>query len=1355
VAAAVNVGINPNGNTLEPSHLAGVYNYYEDLPGPDGAVLSPADGSVLASSSPVTITGVITTPASAQQMSFEQLIGGVYTPIYTQSWQAGEVTAADWQTVWLTPTEGLSAVGTHQFRLLVEDWVGRMITVPYSLTLETPPSDITLPPNITTTLLVELPAPPAELSLTSADPITLTALLAAPNYLAAVELYDLDDQNAVIFSDSWAEGEVVTTTVDVGWQPPAVSGQYRFRLTAADWQSNTIIVTQTVTVDLPPGELDEPLGYEGPVVDSSITNPADDMTRADLSAATIEGSAYALDSLQSLTVTVNGLPIHTDSWANGAETDVAWAFPWTPPGDGVYRFESQAADWSGRVQTDTHPVTVTVSTTPPAVDINVAVITTTRQINPVMVELSGTAASGTWAIVTIEIDGRPPQPVMVENGSWRYRWPVTADGQAYDITVRITDAAGRMAEESETVIVDVVPPERVALTLGYLDGPETKPITPGLTIYQAAPTVVIEWPASTDGAGLAGYWVGWSENPNPSLSELTEYAPTDPRHHEQVVGDGQVLYAHLVTIDIHGNRNWQTLGPVYVDAAPTPDLLDDLSYEGWLDSGATQMGVDYELAANVADSAAPSGVQRFYLSWQADALRLAWHGANWNNDGDLFIYLDTTSGGAAELYNPYTVTTTITLPTENGSQLTADYLIQVEDDQNVTLLKWDGGDWLVEQVISDTNYVLNGRRFDLLLPFSWVELAPGAALKLVAVAAEEDNLSLWAAMPDKNPLNSEQVVSPLASGRELNDYALTQYYSWPALGNGIRPNNGQFADNDLQLSIVSEADGTAVQFLGSDLLDLLGPGTQLDADLDGTADVVLPFDAQPFPLYDGQMVTYTIHFANNGPETATNVQMTAEAFGALHFGDLHFGGGADTTLVNIGDVGAGISGTVTFNGWIDAALDSDAAELTAVFSDEVHGEFEWAWVLHRVDTAAPTGLAIDAPMTFVQPITQSVHGVVTDTSGIEAVTLEVRTQPGGVVTAINCPDGNNDGLWQCSWNPGALDGLTNIELRAQAADLFGNVGPWTEWKNLLVDTAAPVLDLDNAVELALADGFLAPNELVISGTLQDDLAAYQVGLCLESESEAANCLSISVQPGTTPTGTWLYDMAPFQNGDGLTQTMTLVGRDGGGNLSEPISRTYRLDTVGPIITVTTSISEVVLGDYPLMGPPILTGDSQDGGGLGEVQVRMENEAGEFSWQSAVVSGTEWSFTPQLTAPGHYTLTVEGYDLAGNAGVTGSYPLHVIDEAISGLTAFNDGPTPLGMTTTFTAVISSGTNVSYTWDFGDGNTATGPVVTHVYDAVGTYTVTVTAVNSVSSAEAETVVEVIQSVFELFIPAVMKE
>jgi uncharacterized repeat protein (TIGR01451 family) len=276
---------------------------------------------------------------------------------------------------------------------------------------------------------------------------------------------------------------------------------------------------------------------------------------------------------------------------------------------------------------------------------------------------------------------------------------------------------------------------------------------------------------------------------------------------------------------------------------------------------------------------------------------------------------------------------------------------------------------------------------------------------------------------------------------------------------------------------------------------------------------------------------------------------------------------------------------------------------------------------------------------------------------------------------------------------------------------------------------------------------------------------------------------------------------------------------------------------------------------------------------------MENETGDFDWQTAVITGTEWAFTPQLTAPGLYTLTVEGYDLAGNPGISGAYLLNVlastdlqlhksgptdatlnepitytitytnaglvpvsgavltdiipaeiinltvaasppvtptggadfvwqlptlapgesgtivvsgivnpnligmvtftntaeifadfildtkpdnntssvmteaIDQAIGGLMTFNDGPTPLGASTTFTAVIDSGTNATFTWDFGDGNIGTGPVVSHIYVSPGTYTVTVTAVNSVSSVQVETVVVVIEPIYILYVPIVV--
>jgi uncharacterized repeat protein (TIGR01451 family) len=85
-----------------------------------------------------------------------------------------------------------------------------------------------------------------------------------------------------------------------------------------------------------------------------------------------------------------------------------------------------------------------------------------------------------------------------------------------------------------------------------------------------------------------------------------------------------------------------------------------------------------------------------------------------------------------------------------------------------------------------------------------------------------------------------------------------------------------------------------------------------------------------------------------------------------------------------------------------------------------------------------------------------------------------------------------------------------------------------------------------------------------------------------------------------------------------------------------------------------------------------------------------------------------------------------------------------DAPIAGLVAANDGPTPKGTPTTLTASVSAGSNVEYTWDLGDGSTATGSSVSHVYPEIQTYVATVTAKNGVSEASATTTVTVQPSV-----------
>lgn len=79
-------------------------------------------------------------------------------------------------------------------------------------------------------------------------------------------------------------------------------------------------------------------------------------------------------------------------------------------------------------------------------------------------------------------------------------------------------------------------------------------------------------------------------------------------------------------------------------------------------------------------------------------------------------------------------------------------------------------------------------------------------------------------------------------------------------------------------------------------------------------------------------------------------------------------------------------------------------------------------------------------------------------------------------------------------------------------------------------------------------------------------------------------------------------------------------------------------------------------------------------------------------------------------------------------------------AITGLSATSDSPTNLGGVTQFTATVATGNNVLYTWDFGDGQTGSGPNPTHTYLGIGSYVATVTATNASNRAVAATVVNV---------------
>jgi hypothetical protein len=104
-------------------------------------------------------------------------------------------------------------------------------------------------------------------------------------------------------------------------------------------------------------------------------------------------------------------------------------------------------------------------------------------------------------------------------------------------------------------------------------------------------------------------------------------------------------------------------------------------------------------------------------------------------------------------------------------------------------------------------------------------------------------------------------------------------------------------------------------------------------------------------------------------------------------------------------------------------------------------------------------------------------------------------------------------------------------------------------------------------------------------------------------------------------------------------------------------------------------------------------------------------------------------------------------------LTATTTVTITDVPIAGLVATNDSPTVLGQATTLMATITDGSNVVYTWAFGDGDPGSGAVVAHTYPTTGTYTAVVTASNSVSVVPATTTVTIIEAP-KLYLPIIMK-
>ncbi|MCJ7551391.1 MAG: LamG domain-containing protein [Anaerolineae bacterium] len=891
----------------------------------------------------------------------------------------------------------------------------------------------------------------------------------------------------------------------------------------------------------------------------------------------IEGFAYAQEALQSLTVLVNGIPISTTTWACSTLTETLWSTTWTPAAEGVYTITAQVSDCTGATAEDiSFAPTVYADVTPPGLVLTTDGVDSQNYTAAGYVAMSG-LVSDTLGITRLQVRVNdrgweeahvPTMTMAFEATAWTGTNAPPA-GKTFTIAARATDLAGHVTEVNRTVWADAVSPEPVSVTLAYTNnlGVRTA-IVPYATIHDVlSPMLFIEWTGSASG-DVAQYLAGWMVTPTLStdqLAALTAYGPA-VREHAQQAGEAQALYAHLVIEDTSGNQTVQSLGPVYVDYTLTPAYIALDEYTGWTEDGCSLIGVDRRVAQSAPGGGARNAAQHLHLTWDADALHLAWTGANWGTpataslgDGDLFVYLDTQPGGTSQAFNPYSVYTGTVVflpgvtPPANPAGIPragiaaplmeADYMVWVTDSETAWLWRWEAGEWITQTLLSDTQVrfepALNDGQTDLILPFDLISLATGGSLDLVAFASEDDGLRLWAAMPSANPLNSARVVGTAGFAGDAHTFALSRQYHWDSVGPDLCP-NAAYSDVDARVDIMVEPTGTVYSFLGNDLFWLWNP--LLDNPPVGASGNFDFMDTAHPLLTDGQAISYTIHYANLGEDTATNVTVDLSAHYALRLLD----GAPDRQVIVLGDIAPGdeitrtFRGEVSLHGYRTCRLSSPPEACTAylwaavdalVYDDENAPSgppVEWVWIDHQVDGTPPEFFGVRNPEHLIAADETVLYGYAYDAVGVPEITLRIQP-PVGAQRTLVCPDGTpRDGLWLCDWDTTATNGGVvpsdgdQFAVRLQANDSSGLPSDWTTEPAFVftVDSVPP------AVTLSLAESQITPDTALLSagsyalvGQVTDNRGLGYVEVCEEGKCDRAKVL---LNPG--PAQVVYYDV---------------------------------------------------------------------------------------------------------------------------------------------------------------------------------------------------------------------------------------
>ncbi|MFZ0545430.1 MAG: cohesin domain-containing protein [Candidatus Promineifilaceae bacterium] len=704
-----------------------------------------------------------------------------------------------------------------------------------------------------------------------------------------------------------------------------------------------------------------------------------------------------------------------------------------------------------------------------------------------------------------------PGDASEHNGYFTYtlELPEGFDATSVPMKVRVTDYGGLSRAQVFTFTIDTGAPRLV----GEINVDSEAAI--GMHLDQNS-TVTFTWDLPIDGSSVT-HLLGNFGSADPNVP------PTNPIYTTTYVAeiDDPNFGAQIGAADEVGNVDWRYFGPWYLGqlyGVPWPGSFQsiELTMDGFLDIQHDEWLTDTEWL----DTDERPGIdQSLYATWSGRRSYIGWQGANWDEDGTMWIYWDLYDGGTTT-----PVSGTVSLPFE------ADYAVRVSDEWTSTGWKYDGSAWvndLYVEMASDpeTRGTELSIGFDLPLPL-------GSTLDFdhhrLFAFAENNNGDVWSAFPIINKLDGD----------------FNYYYEWQNI------------------------------VVGTDLLSL--PASAQDPSLTFSAASTPPVQDT---LTNGSAVDYVFEISNIDNRTSENVQVQLNGSAGVNY--LSVSGAtcndcalANSWLLDVPNLAPGESQTIT----VTAQLDNDLTGLEAVTTTvQVQTELPLplvATLVHTLDLTPPSVTTSHHPGYAIGHGLQTFLGTADDNFGTGVEKVEVSLD--GIIWQT--ATGTNSWSAAVSVPTSILESESTFDLYVRATDYHGQVSG-VSTVTFTVDDIAPEITpnvpplVGNATTFSLNGTTSDPapvGALVQSVDAQFDSAA---------NAWKTGAVGTAVGNGQQ---SWSYPWL-LPNEDGVTHTVRFRATDFGGNVTASDWYTTVVDTVAPVITLTQQSAQVPAGGTPLAG----------------------------------------------------------------------------------------------------------------------------------------------------------------------------